>query len=41
MKEFKVKNNETGKITVFHTLEGAMEFQEYLVFTLGIDAEVL
>ena len=38
---FKVKNNENGKIREFKTLKQAIAYQEYLVFSLGIDAEVL
>jgi len=38
---FKVKNNESGKIKEFKTLKEAIEYQEYLVFRLGIDAEIL
>jgi hypothetical protein len=38
---FKVKNNESGKITEFDTIEKAIKYQEYLVFDLGIDAEIL
>jgi hypothetical protein len=37
----KVKNNETGKIKNFKTLTEAINWQEYLVFVLGIDAEIL
>ena len=36
-----VKNNESGKITDFDTMEKAIKYQEYLVFVLGIDAEIL
>ena len=41
MKKYYVKNNENGKIKEFDTIDKACEYQEYLVFTLGIDAEVL
>jgi Mn-dependent DtxR family transcriptional regulator len=41
MREYKVKNNENGKEKSFDTMDKAQEYQEYLVFTLGIDAEVL
>ncbi len=37
----KVKNNVTGKITPFRTMKEATEYQEHLVFNLGVDAEVL
>ena len=37
----KVKNNESGKITDFESMEKAVKYQEYLVFILGIDAEIL
>ena len=37
----KVINNETGKVTEFLTMDQAQAYQEYLVFKLGIDAEVL
>jgi hypothetical protein len=36
-----VINNETGEIRNFTNADKAYEYQEYLVFTLGIDAEVL
>jgi len=37
----KVKNNESGKITEFDTMTKAIKYQEYLVFVLGVDAEIL
>lgn len=36
-----VKNNETGKVVEFALMDEAMAYQEYLVFVLGIDAEIL
>ena len=36
-----VINNETGKTKEFATMEAALAYQEYLVFVMGIDAEVL
>ena len=36
-----VINNETGQRRKFKTSDEATAFQEYLVFELGIDAEVL
>lgn len=38
---FKVKNNESGKEKEFKTIQEAIKYQEYLVFVLGIDAEIL
>lgn len=38
---FQVINNETKHIRIFGTMEEAMSYQEYLVFVLGVDAEVL
>ena len=39
--KFKVRNNETGNIREFNTIEGAIKWQEYCVFVLGKDVEVL
>ena len=38
---FKVKNNESGKIREFKTMQEAIKYQEYLIFVLGIDSEIL
>jgi len=38
---YKVINNNSGIIKEFNTMDEAQAYQEYLVFTLGIDAEVL
>jgi len=40
MENVRVINNETGEVRCFETLEEALAYQEYMVFTLGIDAEV-
>ena len=37
----KVKNNQNGKIVEFNTIKQAIEYQECLIFILGIDAEIL
>jgi hypothetical protein len=38
---YSVRNNNTGKIYRFGSMQKAINFQEYLVFTCGIDAEIL
>lgn len=37
---YKVINNENGNIKEFDTMIKAISYQEYLVFILGIDAEI-
>lgn len=40
-KVFIVRDNETGKEYSFTDSDKAYQYQEYLVFTCGVDAEVL
>lgn len=39
--QYIVRNNENGTEWEFNKLENALKYQEFLVFKLGIDAEVL
>ena len=39
--KYKVKDNETGDIKQFNTMEGAIQWQEYCIFVLGKDMEIL
>ena len=38
---YQVRNNENGRTRLFKTINEAITFQEYCVYVLGIDCEVL
>ena len=38
---YQVRNNENGEIKEFNTAIEAVKYQEYCVFVLGLDCEIL